>query len=44
MWGHIAVSIFKQKSILIPAGSHSDEILMKLYDMAHGQEITKCGK
>lgn len=44
MRGHIAASIFKQKSIAIPVGSHSDEILMKLYDIAHGQEITKWGK
>lgn len=44
MWGHIVVSIFKQKSIVIPAGSRSDEILMKWYDTAQGQEITKCRK
>lgn len=44
MWGHIAASIFKQKSVLIPVVSNSGEILMKLCDMTHGQEITKCAK
>lgn len=41
MRAHIVLSIFKQKSILIPTGSHSAEILMEGCDMAHGQERTK---
>lgn len=43
-WGHIAPSIFKQKSVLIPVGSNSGKILMKLCDMTHGQKIRKCTK